>query len=233
MYDGGVNRHNGRFEVDHSKARYPEVLLHCRTVVEKQQYVATGLLSFAEGDVVEIELDEHDVFKLGEAVKITIYSPVGIIVFNSTVIAKGAESIMILNSREISNKFGESRQFPRVMVSGSAIISGAIGEDNRIIPLNASDSSCKIDNISMGGVGFLIAKSDVLKTNIKLQMRIQLQFEFSCRVEIIRAQEADQFQYFGTKFLEFPEEVINPMRSLILKQQLDSYYQNKKRNKAN
>ncbi|MEX1030153.1 MAG: PilZ domain-containing protein [Paenibacillaceae bacterium] len=231
MFDGGLKSQSGRYEVDHSKARYPDVLLQCRTVVEKQHYVATGLLTFAEGDVVEVELDEHGKFRLGEAVKITIYSPVGILVFQSTVIAKGTESIMILNSREISNKFGEARQFPRVMVNASATISGVLDEGDVAIPLLMSDPNCKVDNISMGGIGLLFPRNDELKPKIKLQMSIQLQFEFSCTVEIVRVEDADQFQYFGTKFVEFPNQIVNPLRSFILKQQLDSYYQNKNKNK--
>jgi hypothetical protein len=230
MFDGGPRIQAGHYEVDHSKVSYPDVLLQCRTVVEKQHYVATGLLTFAEGDVVEVELDEHGNFKLGEAIKITIYSAVGILVFHSTVIAKGTESILILNSREISNKFGEARQFPRVMVNGSATISGILGDNDRVIPLIEPDLNCKIDNISMGGIGLIFTKNEIFKSGIKLQMNIQLQFQFLCTVEIIRVEDADPFQYFGTKFVEFPNQIVNPLRSYILKQQLDSYYQNKRKN---
>src|SRR5690554_3023772 len=196
MSGDGRKSQSGLYEANHSKARYPEVLLHCRTVVEKKQYVATGLLAFAEGDVVEVELDEHGKFKLGEAVKITIYSPVGILVFQSTVIAKGSESIMILNSRDISNKFGEARQFPRVIVNADATISGVLDENDIAAPHIVPNPNCRIDNISMGGIGLVFPKNEQLKPRIKLQMSIRLQFEFACTVEIVRVEDGDEFQYF-------------------------------------
>jgi c-di-GMP-binding flagellar brake protein YcgR len=230
MFDGGF-KFTGRSYNEPSKARYPDVLLHCRTVVEKQQYVATGLLVFAEGDVVEVEIDEHREFKLGEAIKVTIYSPVGILVFLSTVVAKGTDSILILNSRDISSKFGEARQFPRVEVNASAKVAGVLGDDDLVIPVDITESDCKVDNISMGGLGLILPKGEELKPKIKLQMDIKLQFEFSCTVEIVRVEDKDEYQYFGTKFLEVPNQIVNTLRSFILKKQLDAYYQNK--NKSN
>ncbi|MEX2414916.1 MAG: PilZ domain-containing protein [Paenibacillaceae bacterium] len=229
MFGGGPKIHSRFFDEATSKVQYPKVLLQCRTVVEKQEYVATGLLTYAEGEIAEIELDEHGRFKLGEAVKISIYSPVGIMVFHSTVIAKGIESIMILNSREISNKFGETRQFPRVKINASATISGVLGGGSHSMQLNVTDPSCTVDNISMGGIGLLLPKNEELKPSIKLQLCIKLQLEIPCTVEIVRVEDADHLQYIGAKYVELPDNIVNSLRSFILKQQLDAYYQNKKR----
>ena len=64
------------------------ILVHCRTVVEKKDYVSTGILTYAEGDMVEVEIGDYQLFDLGTIVKLTIYTPAGIFMFNTTVIAK-------------------------------------------------------------------------------------------------------------------------------------------------
>jgi c-di-GMP-binding flagellar brake protein YcgR len=228
--NGGSTYYGRHYSDNSTKVRYPEILMQSRTVVENLEYVATGLLTYAEGDIVEIELDEHQRFKLGEAVKITIYSPAGILVFSSTVIAKGYDSIMVLNSREISSKFGEERQYPRINVDASATISTSLTQysekGSTASPIN---TTCTIQNISLGGLGFLGPKEQWLKPDALIQMEIQLDFILSCTctVKIIRDVAGDEFQYCGVQFTELPNNTIHTLRGFILKKQLDMYYENK------
>ena len=49
-----------------------DVLIDSRAVLGKDDFVATGVLTYAQGDIIEIELPEYDVFQLGDKVKMTV-----------------------------------------------------------------------------------------------------------------------------------------------------------------
>ena len=51
-----------------------EVLIECQAVMSKDDFVSTGILTYAQGDIMEIELPEYDVFQLGDKAKMTLYT---------------------------------------------------------------------------------------------------------------------------------------------------------------
>ena len=98
------------------------VLLHCRTVVEGKNFVTTGVMTHMEGELFEVELHEFEQFELGETVKLTIYSPVGIQSMPSIVFAKYEGAIALLQPPDVQKRFKERREHPRVEITENARI---------------------------------------------------------------------------------------------------------------
>jgi hypothetical protein len=81
------------------------MLLHCRTVVEGKTTLTTGLMTNVEGELFEVEIHEFEQFELGETVKLTIYSPMGIQTMYSVVFAKYEGAIALLQPPELNKRF--------------------------------------------------------------------------------------------------------------------------------
>ncbi|MBD3922559.1 PilZ domain-containing protein [Paenibacillus sp. PR3] len=94
----------------------PKALVHSRTIVEKQDYVTTGISTYVEGELLGIDLNEYKRFELGDSVQLTIYSPVGIHRLQSTIIGKDEGSIAVIFPPR-AFQFVEKRESPRVEVT--------------------------------------------------------------------------------------------------------------------
>ncbi|MWC30069.1 PilZ domain-containing protein [Paenibacillus sp. MMS18-CY102] len=96
----------------------PKALVHSRTVVEKHDYVTTGISIYVEGDLLGIELNEYKRFELGDSVQMTFYSPAGIHRLQSTIIGKDEGSIAVIFPPR-AFQFVEKRESPRVDVTAT------------------------------------------------------------------------------------------------------------------
>ncbi|WP_281883215.1 flagellar brake protein [Paenibacillus sp. YYML68] len=218
---------------DFSKEKYQSpsgIMLHSRTVVEKDNYVATGVLTYAEGDVLEVELNEYKAFQLSENVKLTVYSPGGVYTFQSTVIAKDQGSLMFINPPQNKNRFVEKREHPRVDVShrGHMLSYGKVYDNEQVL-----EQAVEIDihNISVSGIGFSLASDIELNEQMKVQVNIDLGFEIPCLVEIIRKQKRDDSHYYGAQYVELPSEKTNSLRAFVLKKQVEQHFGKKNEEK--
>src|SRR5690348_8705771 len=106
-------------EIDHSSSG---VLMHSRTVIEKENFISIGVLTYIEGDVIEVEIEKNSSFNLSDAVKIIIYSPGGIYVFHTTIIAKEQGSIIVINPPENQKRFDEKRAHHRLDLKKEGLI---------------------------------------------------------------------------------------------------------------
>lgn len=195
-------------------------LLNCRTVVESQNFVTTGLLTSAEGDLFEIEIREFDTFELGEKVKVTIYSPAGIQTFSSMVFAKYEGVIGVIQPPEVQKRFVEKRAHPRVDVKGSLKIAQIVTPQGAIIkpedPLEAL-----LRNISVSGVGFEFPYMQELERSAKVDAVADVGFEFKCELVIARRdKQADNWMY-GASMTVLEPEMLRPLRALILRLQVE------------
>lgn len=206
-------------------ARYPDVLLYCRTVVETGDYVTTGVTTYAEGDLIEVELPEYERFSLKEAVKISVYSPVGLLVFRSTVIAVGEGSIVVLGSPQLASRFGEVRQHPRVHIAVPGFVHAAgSGPDESPVSITA-------ENISLGGIGFKVFEERDIDRICRLDLPLTDQLQLACDIEIVRREEKDTHLYYGAKFLSLPGDLVQSLRAYIMRRQVDLYYEHKRAEK--
>lgn len=217
-----------RYFSDDSTIKYPEILIYSRTVVEKNGFVSTGVLTYTEGDIMEIEIAQHEFFSLGESVKVTIYTAVKMFVFHTTIVAKGLDGIIVITPPDIRAKFGEKRAYPRV----------PLNETGRILAVNTTaivpklPSECIISNISNGGVGLLISNSNLLPVNSNMQLQFNINVNVTCSVQIVRSEEKEEGCAYGAKFVDLPDPITQALRSFILLKQLNEYYENKKKEKS-
>jgi c-di-GMP-binding flagellar brake protein YcgR len=200
------------------------ILLQSKTVVEKQDYVSTGVLTYAEGDIIEVEMADFKVFPLGEKVKVTIYSPGGIYVFESNVVAKHQGSLMILNPPENQKKFAEKREHPRVQINESGFILSITDVRNNETKQLESPIELVVNNISVSGIGFTIQQMLELPKATKLEIEVNLGFPLQCTAEIIRREKTEAGVYYGAQFPDLKGEKLNSLRAYVLKTQVESYF---------
>ena len=223
-----MNQPFGTFGHNHNssyKVKYPDVLLYSRTVIEAREYISTGVISYAEGDIIEVEVNEFKRFDLKENVKVTVYSPVGILVFFSTIIAKAEGSVVVLSSPDLGRRFGEVRQFPRINVSAMGTVQSLAA------PIESEQSlDLTVDNISLGGVGFKVFQEHQLDELCKVNMSLSKDFHLLCKVEIVHSEPKENHLYYGAKFVDLTDRTANSLRAFIMARQLETYFKRKKNN---
>lgn len=195
------------------------VLLHCRTVVESASTVATGLLTHIDGEWFEVEISEFNAFQLGERVKMTIYSPVGIQIFHSSVFAKYEGAIAIIQPPEVKRRYEEKRSHSRVEVEGTLHIISAFDEAGNKLEL-AEPMDWKLRNISVAGVGLEAPDLPIVQRFEKLLAKIDLGFTFECELEIVRKDAKKTHVEVGARMNLTKEEMMRPLRAFILQQQV-------------
>jgi c-di-GMP-binding flagellar brake protein YcgR len=209
-----------------------EVLMHCRAVVAKDDFVSTGILTYAQGDIMEIELPEYDVFQLGDKTKMTLYTKSGLFVFHSTVVAREPGSLIVINPPENRKKFSEKREFPRVDVKNVGYIIGFQNVTQKEQHQLENPIEISIKNISMNGIGFIINDNSmidgILHKKCMLQVELDLGFEMPCRLEIIRKEKQEDGYYYGGSFESVPAEQSNALRGFILRNQIQTYFEQKR-----
>ncbi|QGG57647.1 hypothetical protein NYE40_19010 [Paenibacillus sp. FSL W8-1187] len=95
----------------------PALLLGSRTLVEQRQLSAVGTLTLLEGDLIEIEAEGPERFRLGESVWLTVESPSGSYRMATRVIGRRAKSLALLFPYERYRIMDEKRIHPRVEVN--------------------------------------------------------------------------------------------------------------------
>ncbi|NOU66830.1 PilZ domain-containing protein [Paenibacillus sp. LMG 31461] len=209
-----------------------EVLMHCRAVVAKDDFVSTGILTYAQGDIMEIELPEYDVFQLGDKTKMTLYTKSGLFVFHSTVVAREPGSLIVINPPENRKKFSEKREFPRVDVKNVGYIAGFQNVTQKEQHHLENPIEFSIKNMSMNGIGFIINDNSmidgILHKKCRLQVELDLGFEMLCRLEIIRKEKQEDGYYYGASFESVPAEQSNTLRGFILRNQIETYFEQKR-----
>lgn len=203
-----------------------DALIHSRTVLEKKGFVTTGVLTFAEGDIFEVEIAEHEVFALGEQVKVTIYSPVQLFNYTTTIVAKSHGAIVLIVPPDIRTKFGEKRTYPRVDLELISRV-GAVRLDGSAV--ERAPDFCTITNISEGGVGIRLVSAPAIPFQAEVDLAIELDFKLFCSVQIVRAEENEETETvtYGAEFVRINSKAQQALRAFILVKQLEKYYKSK------
>jgi hypothetical protein len=205
------------------------ILVHSRTVVEKKDYVSTGILTYVEGDMVEVEIGDYWLFELGDLVKVTIYTPSGIFIFNTTVIAKDAGSLSMINPPENRKKFAEKREHTRIDVVKSGLIKGVGASDSTVIEPLSEPLQVSVTNISLKGIGFTIKKGDLkLSEEAQVELVVDFGFQLVCTVKIMRIEGKLLSVFYGAEILGIPSEQVMPLRGFILRAQVEMHAKRKK-----
>ncbi|MFD2615629.1 PilZ domain-containing protein [Paenibacillus gansuensis] len=200
------------------------VLLDCKTVVEKDDFVSTGVLTYAEGDIVEVEIAEYKLFKLGSPVKLTIYSPAGIHVFHSTVIARHNGAIMVINPPENKRKFRDKRESPRVPADRKGHFKSP---HESTLFSKGEPVALQLKNVSLSGMGLTVFDYDRLPAGTRLDLTLDIGFTLECPVEVVRCEPLQQGFYYGVQLLDLTPEQSQGLRAFILRSQAETYFKTK------
>lgn len=208
-----------------------DILINCETVVEKVDFVSTGVLTYVLGDIIEIEIPQFDVFKLGEKVKITVYSKSGLFVFDTSVIAKEKGSLIVINPPENRKRFTEKRQFPRISVTNKGVLR-ALHDPKQNQKQNFDEPiDFALDNISMNGLGFSLSLDLGIHSESHLEVELDLGFPLSVVTQVVRKEKNASGTYYGAAYIEMPKEKTNALRAFILKKQVELYFVKKREDK--
>jgi len=198
------------------------VLQNCRTVVEKQHFVTTGVMTHVEGDLFEVELHEYELFELGETVKLTVYSPAGIQSTQSIVFAKYEGAIALLQPPEFQRRFKERREHARVQVAGTARILHVRAESGEEVALERPHQLA-IHDISLSGLGFTSVEAPYFARGMRLEAQVDIGFGFGCRLQIIRRERQENLFVCGAKMELTDSAMLRPLRAVILRHQVEKH----------
>ncbi|THF73000.1 PilZ domain-containing protein [Cohnella fermenti] len=201
-------------------------LVHCRTVVEKANFVSTGIMTRAEGELFEIELSEFELFELGETVKLTIYSPVGIQSFQSIVFAKYDGAIAIIQPPIVNQRFQEKREFYRVEATGSVQIIRLVKENGEI-KLLSDPLEARLRDISIGGVGLIMPPHEELSQVSRIGAIVQVGFAFACELEAVHRERRLDEMHYGFRMKVLDTEMLRPLRAFVLRHQVEQNIQSR------
>jgi c-di-GMP-binding flagellar brake protein YcgR len=194
----------------HQQALHP--FIGCKTVIEKNQFVDMGTISYMEGDVIEIEILRTERFALGENVKLVAYTPFGLVHFETSLIAKDNRSVMFIVPHEVQVPYLKKRAYPRIDLFQPATIR---------LPGNPPHPvDIVVHNISLGGIGFTIRGA--VRLVEKLQVFVDLHFDNrkEYRVEIVHQKRSEDTLYYGAKFIDLSVPELNSLKAFILTQQV-------------
>ena len=211
-------------------------LLLSRTIVEKDGYVSTGVLTHIDGDMMEIELSEFKNFELGDPVDLTVYSPVGIHRLHSSVIAKASGALAFLFPERSLAGLEERREAPRidVIVKGELRYkqSRSVMAKEGLVTVEAEEEFDLITrNISDSGVAFQVAFGPKLAVGDCIDVTLEFGSPFHCRLEIMRKVENAQSEGYGARFLELNEQERRALRAFLIREQVEAYFRKKQAKK--
>ncbi|OXM86427.1 PilZ domain-containing protein [Paenibacillus rigui] len=212
-----------QYEYSGEKYKSPAgILLNSRTAVETEFFVSTGVLSYAEGDLLEIEIPEYARFQLGDSAKITVYSPGGIYTFLSRVVAKGEGALVFINPPANRNRFVEKREHPRVEVNEAGTLRTTLASATETNPMI-------IQNISVSGLGFTFQEELKLGSTYQMEAELGQGCSLRCEVEIMRMERIGEEHYYGARYVGLGTDKVRPLRAFILKKQVELHFERKKK----
>ncbi|RAP75320.1 PilZ domain-containing protein [Paenibacillus montanisoli] len=210
-----------------------KALLHSRTTVEKEGYVSTGVLSYAEGEMMEIELSEYKNFELGDPVQLTVYSPVGVHRLQTTIIAKAEGAVAVIITSRLLAGLEEKRESLRVEVDMKGTITRTCTQEversngeKTVIDIE-DNFDVAVRNISDSGIGFSLMTGEALQKGETLKAVLFIGFRLNCQLEIIRSEESGEWGYYGARFHELDEQRQRALRAFLLKTQVEAYFMGK------
>lgn len=203
------------------------VLLHCRTVVESANTLSTGVMTHVEGELFEVELHDFDKYELGENVKLTVYSPAGLQTIQSIVFAKYEGAIALIQPPNVQKRFKERREHPRVNVSGNVLVHAVQDESGEEIRFEHPLSFSVLD-ISLSGIGISAPDTTQIYRNMKMIANVELEFGFSCELEVIRRERQEDKLLLGAKMQVIEQDMMRPLRAMILRNQVEKHAESRR-----
>lgn len=188
-----------------------------RMSVERNGYISTGIVSYIEGDIIEVELMQSGYYKPGDPVKLTVYSNNGFLILASSVLAVDVGILIVLNPPE-NQRLSQRRQYPRIQISDSGTLHylswNKEGKNKLQDPL-----SVNICNLSLGGIGFTMPTDPGTRTLMVAELEL-IGGDMRCKVEILRKEPLPDGIFLGSRIIEIAPEHLVALRGFILRRQI-------------
>jgi len=217
-------------EYQRQNAPMMSVMLNSRTVVEKKEFISTGILTYVEGDVIEIEIGDYRAFELSDKVKVTVYTPIGIFTFTTSVLAKEQGSVMVINPPENRQKFAEKRVHTRLEIDKTGKLEGIRAFERAQLQILPEPLTMMMKNVSMAGIGFVLKGELKLEGGMHIMFTADIGIRLSCSAMITRNVNMLQNieNYYGAELVDVPDPQMKALRAFLLTKQIEMYSQSKK-----
>lgn len=179
---------------------------------------------------MDVELPEYEQFQLGERVKVTVYSPVGIIVFATIIIARHQGALLFIYPPNQQYRFIDRRENTRVKVRKHGFVNALCTEDGEVIPLT-NPTPMHLYDISLNGLGFVLLSDESLAVDSRVRAELHIGFTLSCELRIVRFEMRDGVGSCGAELITTSEADARGLRAFILKEQIESYAELKAKKK--
>jgi c-di-GMP-binding flagellar brake protein YcgR len=170
--------------------------------------------------MVEIEIGDYQLFDLGTIVKLTIYTPSGIFMFNTTVIAKDVGYLILINPPENRRKFSEKRKEVRVDIDRRGFVHGIWPQGSLEKHAFESPIEVSVNNISQSGISFSVDGDLKLTTGEHIEIAAFLGVKLSCKAEIKRMEDPGSGMQYGAEIIDISAAHSTALRAFILKSQV-------------
>ena len=199
------------------RAQSETAIVGSHVTIEGRDTMISGVAVYVEGDIMEIRAVNSSKAQLGEPVKLVVYSPDGLMITQSSVVARDVESVYVLTPVPVIQMYLQRRKQPRVEVKEMA----------RIIALEQAATGSPvqlpfeiaIQNLSLGGMG--IVSSASLDEQSKVTVEWDLEGPVECRLRIVHKRPASDGYYYGAEITDFPKQKLNLLRAYILRLQIE------------
>ncbi len=206
-----------------NKARLSEMpLTRSKAVVETIDAICTGMLSYMEGDIAEIEFKDGDRIHLGEVVKVTIFPPAGMQVFYSVAVVRSRNAIMVVVPPAKEEKFGEIGESLNLELN----CKGRLYAKCPDVPL-PQVYTCRLKHISSNRIVFMVDKKMEIACS-RVAVEFSSDIKLKCEAEIVsRSDEGKEICYVAV-YEGLAEENAFSLKAYMLKRQIRKYYGKKK-----
>jgi c-di-GMP-binding flagellar brake protein YcgR len=190
-------------------------ILGCDATLESKNASSTGKLTFIEGDITEITVRNSNAYILGDAVKLVVYSPDGVLAMETSVVAREKESVYVITPHQLLTIYLKRRKQPRVNVKTKGKVLEILGREQFEEPIEVT-----VSNIALGGIGFVAVYPFSEQQVITLDWNMEE--SIVCQVKVVHTRSTNNGRYFGAEFEHFPKPKVNLLRAYILRKQIEN-----------
>lgn len=198
-----------------------EQLLDSKIVIDSGHgNITMGSLTYIEGDIFELHAGKHEGFRIGQQVRVVVYTREGMLNFHTTVIGKYQHVMILLNPPEIMNMTLRQRKHTRIKTDLTGHIHTLIDARHGEAKRCTDPVEFLVYDVALGGVGIMVPGQSDIPVGSRLLAEIRHERSLVCQLEVIHRTPGADFLRYGARFLNFTPQEEMELRSFILTQQV-------------
>ncbi|MCM3129688.1 hypothetical protein ACFQ3J_07090 [Paenibacillus provencensis] len=162
------------------------VLLESMVMIRAQDHTFGGRITYIDGDVFEIALNENKNISLGESVGITIYAE-GLITFDTYPIGFYRKHVLCILPPPVQRRFFQRRKEVLLPVQHLTCTIERINKTDEAGSLNEeTDSLCEVKNLSMSEILFAAGSVLGLQRNERISLHLGEDLQLEAVIQHIK-----------------------------------------------